>query len=193
MANLFQSRDILEFTKSLTRYQPGGKLFRAKNKTDKILHKFFNGLSVEAQRANELLRAYNEQYYPDTTVSFLVEWEQALGIPDDCLSGEGTNDERRRDILVKLVGMAVQTAADFEALALDFGIIAVVLGGKDASVSPPITPDSAARNTIVVQFTPATVFPYTFPIMFGGGEIVILTCLFENIKPANNAVRFDSI
>lgn len=192
--SLFENRTIDEMAITYSAYVPGGKLFDAKNKPSKNLHLFLKGIAEEGVRVNSLVDTYNAEFYPDETTDFLNEWEQALGIPDDCFVVVGTSDvDRRRNILVKLAGLNVQTSADFEATAALFGISATVVGGKDASVSPVITPDRRARNTVVVRFTSPDVFPYTFPIVFGSDEITILQCVFEKAIPANCDLRFDAI
>lgn len=192
--SLFRTRTISEMTLSLARYLPGGKLFRSKFDSNRGIYKFLKGLSEEASRCNDLLVEYNKQYYPDTTEDFITEWERALGIPDSCFFIEGlTLQERQRNVLVKLARMSVQTNEDFQALATVFGVSAIIYGGKDPAVSPPITPDKTARFTIVVEFIPPNVFPYTFPVLFGSDAISLLECLFQEIRPANCQVIFQSV
>jgi len=192
--NLFNFKNVSDFAESLAGYLPGGRMFRAKDEPSSNLRFLINGLAEEAFRANQLLRGYNEQYYPDETTDFLEEWERALNIPDECFSVEGsTVIERRRNVVVKLAGMSLQTAPDFVSVAALFGQTVIVLGGLDAAVSPPITPDKTARFTIVIQFTPESGFPFIFPFVFGNDIIALLECIFKKARPANCDVRFDSI
>ena len=102
-------------------------------------------------------------------------------------------NERRRDIVVKLASLGVQTILEFEALAALFSVSVTILAGNDPAVSPAITPIRDARFTLVVDFISLEVFPYTFPILFGSVEISILQCLFERLVPANTQVLFQSI
>ncbi len=189
MINLFQSRTIKALTRNLANYLPSGKLWNAKYNPKKNLYMFLAGLAQEADRANELLRAYNEQYYPSDTTDFLDEWEQALGLPDDCFEVLGlSDDERRRNILVKLAGMSIQTVDDFEATALALGVVATVFPGEEAPIIPP-TP----KFTIVVQFQTTEVFPFTFPFFFGSDQIALVECVFRKAAPANCEVLFQAI
>ena len=192
MTKLFRNRSDSDYQRSYAQYLPGGKMFSSKDDTRKGLYDFLNGISVEARKATEMMNAYNDQFFPDETTQFLEEWEKALGIPDDCLDTEGTVEERRRNVLVKLAEMNVQTSQDFKDIATLFGVAVDVYGGADPAVSPAITPDRAARNTIVIVFIPASVFSYTFTFTFGTDEIAILQCLFEKIKPASCQVIFQS-
>lgn len=191
---IFRLRTLAEITTSLTRYLPGGKAFAAKLDPNKGMYKLHNGLSPEINRMVDSLAEYVEQYFPDTTTAFLEEWESELGIPDECFTIAGlTPDARRFQILVKLSQLSIQTAEEFETVSAVFGIGATVLGGKDAAVSPVITPDKTARFTIVIQFVAEETFTYTFPLPFGNSTTALLECLFENAKPANCNVRFDAV
>lgn len=196
--SLFAKRNVEAFTQSLTKYVPGGKLFQSKNDTSRVLYKFLNGFGPELFRANDLLKQYSEEILPDTTEKFLSEWESALGIPDDCFSGKGTTEERRRDILVKLAALGVQTEQDFIDLAVKFGVTILVFPGLDVFNTPSLAPGvtfyskQEARFTIVISFIldAGAKFPYTFPIPFGDNLIAILECLFNNLKQSNSKTIF---
>lgn len=184
---------------SIGNYLPTGRAFDAKNTTAKsIMRRLLEGLAGELLRADDLVQEFRDEILPDETVLFLDEWESALGIPDDCFTGVGTNAERRRDILAKLVSLGVQTAADFVALAALFGITATIKGGSVHGVFPyefPMIffPDSrTAFHTIVVDLVGggATTFTYQFPITFDTAELGLVECLFKKLKPAHVDVLF---
>jgi uncharacterized protein YmfQ (DUF2313 family) len=201
MSDLFLRRDVEQYTDSLAAYLPGGELFTSKSIKDSNFRKLLTGMAGELFRANGLLREYSCEIIPDQTNKFLSEWESTLGIPDDCFSGTGSNDDRRRDILVKLAALGVQTAQDFVDLGAAFGVTVTVRGGIDEITFPltfPIvmfTTKTEARFTIVVRFTvqAANRFPLVFPITFGSGEIAILECLFTKLKPANCNIIFQQV
>jgi uncharacterized protein YmfQ (DUF2313 family) len=216
MATLFSLKTIEQITESLGRYLPPERLFESKFNPQKNLYMFLRGVAAEFQRANDLLREYNIQYYPDQTIDFIDEWEQTLGLPDDCFTqtisqlntfpftfpfeiGSSTlidNTsivERRRNILIKLAGMSLQTDKDFENTAALLGITTNVVGGADPLVSPPILPIEKARFTIVVLMQSNTTFPLTFPIIFGTSEFSILECVFRKAKPANCDLIFQVV
>jgi len=198
---LFERRNIEQYTNSLADYLPGGCLFASKSIQDSNFRKLLTGMSGELFRANGLLKEYSEQILPDQTVKFIEEWESALGIPDACFNGTGTLDERRRDILVKLAALGVQTAQDFEDLGDTFGISVTVASGRDGITFPLVFPVlmfttvTEARFTIVIKFTvqEANRFTLTFPFTFGDGNIAILECLFRKLKPANCNLIFQQV
>lgn len=216
MTNLFSLKTIEQITESISRYLPSDRLFQSKFNKQKNLYMFLNGIAAEFKRANDLLREYNIQYYPDQTIDFIDEWEQTLGLPDNCFTQTitelntfpftlpfeiGSNSvinntsivERRRNILIKLAGMNLQTDTDFENTAALLGITVNVVGGADEVVSPPILPIKKARFTIVVLMQSNTTFPLTFPIVFGTNEFSILECVFRKAKPANCDLLFQVV
>ena len=195
---LFKKRDVEQYTDSLAAYLPGGELFISKSVKDSNFRKLLRGMSGELFRANGLLIDYTNEIIPDQTNDFLSEWESAVGIPDLCFTGTGTNAERRRDILLKLAALGVQTEQDYIDLAAAFGVTITVTPAADIALFPMTFPiilfdtEVDARFTIVIGFDfPVEVtFPYTFPIPFGTPEIGIIQCVFEQLKPANCQLIF---
>ena len=198
---LFERRDLEQYTNSLADYLPGGRLFASRSVQNSNFRKLLRGMAGELFRANGLLKEYSEQVIPDQTVKFIEEWESAVGIPDDCFSGTGLLENRRRDVLTKLAALGIQTRQDFIDVAAIFGIVVQVSSGSTLGAFPIVFPmalfNSAkeARFTIVVTFTvpAANKFTYTFPFPFGDGEIAVLECLFEKLKPSNCKIIFEQI
>ena len=186
---LFSRRNVEEYTDSLAAYMPGGELFASRSVQDSNFRNLLRGLAFELLRANGSLIEYD--VLPDTTEKFLPEWESTLGIPDDCFSGAGTIIERRRDVLVKLASLGVQTKEEFESLAAIFGVTAEVIAGKDSGIT--FGSDKEARFTLVINLTASESFTYTFPIPFGSATTSVLECLFNKIKPANCQVLFQEV
>lgn len=189
-------RTVENQTQSLAMYMPSGRLFEAKTVQDSNFRQLLRGLSGELFTAQGYLTTLEQEYLPDQTTLFLNEWEQALGIPDACFSGEGTIIERRRDIIVKLSSLGVQTANDFEALALVYGVVVEVTALSEEALPPypvPFNPVSfpEARYTIIVSGDDiaGNVPPYAVPFDLDVGE-TILQCLFEKLAPENCKVIF---
>ena len=191
-------RTVEEETQILASYLPGGLLFGAKNIPGTELRGLLEGLAGEDKRIDDTLDLMREQLMPDTTTMFVDEWESAVGIPDSCFKGTGTIAERRAIVLLKLAGLGVQTASDFEELALGIGFTVSVEPGNSVANRPLFGSDKEARFTIVVKHsTPTTggdVFPLPFPFTFGTpGADALLTCLFNKLKPANCNVLFVAV
>ena len=179
-------------TDSLANYLPPGRVFAAKDVQGSVTRLLLEGLAGEIVRASGLVDEFKSEILPDETTLFLDEWESAVGIPDDCFTGQGTDATRRRDILAKLASLGVQTAQDLVDLATFFGITATVKGGSTHGVFPFEFPmvffpnERAARHTILINLEGLVdSFPYEFPITFGSAEIALVKCLFGKLKPAN--------
>lgn len=187
--------DLDTQTRTLCNYLPRGRAFGAKTIPGTVTNGLLQGLAQELLRSTDALQEFRDHILPDQTVLLLEEWESAVGIPDDCFRNtDGTDDERRRNVLAKLASLGVQTAADMEALAAIFGISAVIQSGAFHGTFPMTFPiliffetEVIARHTIVVGLTepPAFGFPYTFPLPFGSEEFFIVQCLLQKVKPAH--------
>lgn len=131
-----------ETVRSLAAYLPGGELFESAFIPGSNFNALLAGLSGELLRAENFLFLYNSEFIPDETTVFIEEWEAAVGIPDDCfIITEGqTNEVRRRNILVKLASLGVQTVDDFENLA-------VLMGFPDVTVLPGI--DAVGSDLVI--------------------------------------------
>lgn len=186
-----------EHMQALADYLPQGRLFEAKNIHNSEFRKLLRGLAGELFNAQGYLTALNDEYFPDGTTLFIEEWERALGIPDDCFLGVGDIVTRRRDIVVKLAALGVQTAADFVTLAALFGVAVTVTPLSDEAILPlpvPFTPVetlASARFTVVVtgENLITNVPPYDVPFDLLQGQTV-MECLFQLQTQANCNIIF---
>jgi hypothetical protein len=195
---LFQRRDIEQYTDSLADYIPGGCMFAAAHIQDTNFRRLLTGLSFELFNANGLLRAYSNGILPDCTVEFIEEWESMLGIPDECFPATGDINERRLHIIIKLARMNVTTLQDLQNL-LDLLNINVTLSCGIDHITFPLTfpilffnTRKDARFTIVATLNDpdCPVFPLTFPIPFGCNVDDLLRCVLNELRPANTKVLF---
>ncbi len=203
-------RSLEEQTNSFASYLPTGRAWGAKNLPGTVMRGMLEGLAGELIRNEALITEFRDEIIPDETTLFIGEWEQALGIPDKCFTGRGTDDERRRDVLAKLASLGVQTAEDMRLLALRiYGIsLTVTTPTKDETNVFPYTfnPSGGADPTgdagsfffnvsgkesrfqIIINYADTPVgstFPYTFPIPFIERGVPIIECLFALLRPAN--------
>lgn len=190
---MITNRTLEEHTSALAAYTPDGPLFEAKTIQDSNFRQLLRGLSGELFTAQGYLVTLNNDYFPDVTELFIAEWERAVGIPDACFPGTGTLTERRRDVVVKLASLGVQTAADFVRLGELYGIVLTVAPLSDEAPLPAGVSEVEARYIMVVT-GPALVGglpPYDVPFDLDVGE-VILQCLISKQAQANGAVIYRS-
>lgn len=189
---LFRKNTPSDITDSTAAFMPNGRVFGGKNRGDAILRKLLNGLSLEFYRIDEQMELMAEDYDINVSIQFLPQWEAAVGIPDSCLDGTGTLEERRKAVLAKLAGMNLTEDQDFIDLAAIFGVTVTITQGSTVGIFPMTFPfilfgtAKEAKFSMIVTFdTPLETFPYTFPFIFGDATRGLIECIFNKLKPAN--------
>lgn len=190
---LFKSHSAENHTQALANFLPDGDLYFAKNINDSLTRKLLRGLVGSFEGAEQLLVLWDKEMDVRYTVQLLEEWERTVGIPDECFNTDGTMDQRRTNVLIKLSALGVQTEADFINLAALFGIPIEIWHGIDHGgfvfdfpmIFFPTA--QAARYTMIVRYylEESTGFTYDFPIEFGTAILAFLQCLFAKLVPAN--------
>lgn len=184
----------------LAGYLPNDQLWYDKNVDDTILRKILLGLASQWLDFRDAGNEVCSEYDPTTTTKLITEWENAVGIPDHCFRNTGSLENRRKQILLKLAGINATTAKQFENIAAILGYDVTVEAGKQSSASvfpmtfPIILMTEAEAIFSIIVSVPDEIggFPYTFPFIFGSGDISILKCLFNKLKPANALLFFRS-
>jgi len=191
-----EEHSSVEQTDSIADYLPDDETFVAKNVSGTNTRSMLEIFGVQLKSFEEIANIFTNEMSPECADQLMSEWERMLGIPDDCFFVDGeTLADRRRNALIKLAKMSVQTTEDFTILAEAFGITVTVQSGIDyvnAGGDPFPGGDTEARFTIVITFVNEDVetFTYTFPFTFGLEILRILECVFEKVRPANCNVLF---
>ncbi len=154
----FSVKSQSENIQALANLLPTGKAWTAKNITGTNLRNTLKALSIEIARSQSTLESLCDGYIPNFTTSFIEEWENELGIPDDCFSNTGTDAERRRNIIIKLAHMNLQTSQDYlnlaDLLGLTIAITPISEKAKFTVTFPEVLGTYESQN-----------FQYTFPII----------------------------
>ena len=187
-----------EQTDILARYLPNDRLFIGKYIEDDPMRKILIGLAAVWLDYREMLDLLFDEWNPQTTNIFLDEWEKSVGIPDDCFDVAATDDERRTNILLKLVSLNATTAKQFETVAAILGLTVTVTSGLPFSTLPLTLPflllsAEEAAYTIVVTLDASLEpegFPLTLPFTLTSPFPDILECLFNKLKPVNTQIIF---
>ena len=199
MTTYISEKTKKDMAKSLAQFLPNDKLFGGKNITGANLNDILMRLGRELLRCNESIQQLACNYLISGSVQFLPEWEAMMGIPDCCFSGAGTDEERQRDVLIKLAALNVITEADWEALCSLFGVDnCIVQSGIEHAQWPWTWPhlwftnEREARFTLVVSL-PESYRPSTWPITWPhpwSKDASTLECLMQKIKPADVQLKF---
>lgn len=185
---------------SLAAYLPNDCTFAAAYREDTVLRNFLLGLGQQLLKFENTVNLYTNEIMLNGTHYLLPEFERMLSIPDECFDNTDSDEQRRRNIQVKLGNMNSQTVDEFETTAALLGFDVTVLPGYDAInppnnlVIPEINNDTEARFSIVVLFdagaAPGNQFPYTFDFQFGGADLGVMQCVLTKLKPANCQIIF---
>mgnify|MGYP003635797941 CR=1 FL=1 len=194
----FSAKDKTTHARLLARHMPEGAVWNNKYNSASNMGKLMLGLATEYFRVSILIEKVMSEIDINQTNDLILDWQKSVGIPDDCLPISGTLEDQRRDILLKLTNYGgVQTAAEFEALALLFGFNAnvgnAIHNGTFALGFPIRFFDSrkSAVHTIIVDLEESrAVFALDFPIQFTSGVSGIIECLFRQLAPANCQLLF---
>lgn len=197
---LFEKRDVVQETDASVSYLPGGKPTQACGIDGSNLRGLFQGISQEWVRLDELVNEASFELDPFTTTKLIEEWEDAVGIPDDCFTVEGIDiEQRQRQVIAKLAGDGTVTQADFERIGAILGFdIKVFAGGELDTFDytfPIIFKSPRARRftmTVVINVIPGTneTFDYIFPFVFGLTTTQALECYIRKLAPSNVLVEF---
>lgn len=193
---LFDPYTVDEQALILAHHLPIGRVWAKGFDPNSNLGKLIRGLAIEFYRLQILTQKISVEINANEANDLLIEWEKSLGIPDECFKNDGTVEERRTQILLKLGNFGgVQKASDFVRVASVFGIDIEIITGSIRGTFPLEFPlvffDStkSARHTIIVRIINVTggegFFPLPFPIPFVIGGQTLLQCLFDNLAPAN--------
>ena len=190
-------------------YLPRGGAWDALGYRDSNIFNFVYAYCCEFSIMESGLANFENELMLDTvgnvaadSEEILARWENIVGIPDKCFSVAPDIPTRRANIRTKLYGMNLQTSADFENFAADFGVTIKARSGIDHDATngygtelPDITFSNAkeARFTLVITIYDGDVgvgFPYTFPFPFADATTSFLDCVFSKLVPANVTVYF---
>ncbi len=182
----------------LAQYLRDDNLHEAKNKEGSTLRKILIGLASEWLNFRSKINEVSNEYNPKTTTKLIEEWEQFVGIPDDCIPVASTIEQRRLNVLLKLAGINATTEAQFKNVASILGYNIEVSNGVSTSTFPLTLPfllisEASAPFTIVITL-PSSIqpngFTLTFPFTLTSQQPAILDCLFNKLKPANTQLFF---
>lgn len=196
MSNIpsFTPQGIDKSTQALADVCPVGKVFEVKNLGTSNTRKLLRGLAQEQVRYEGSIFDLINKYIPNFTISYIEEWEQQLGIPDDCFNTiDFTDDERRRNIIIKLAFLTLVTPQDYIDLAILLQLDVQVIPGPDISSFPLTFPVIFGDNFFLfIKFIGVQEegFPYVFPITFGTAITSLYECLVNKYKQAYIQVEF---
>lgn len=148
-------------------------------------------------RASELL----EESDPRTASETLADWEEALGLPDECLPEPGSVSERRALVISRAVGIGGGSRRFFVQLAAAIGAPVTITEGDGEAFRAGAGRAGDDLGTELQNFVWTVHAPATLvrearagqlragdPIRTFGSEL--LECVIRRAAPAHTFVRF---
>jgi len=127
---------------------PDGRAWGNKNNQDSNTRKLINSLAPAHNKNQQTVEILSEEAYIRNTVDLLTDWEESVGLPDECLGIADSIEQRRSDVIIRLRKKPFVTLSEFQELVDDIfpdeGII--LIPGEDYLED----------------------FEYTFEFQFGG-------------------------
>jgi len=99
-----------------------GKLFPLGKAWEKVReHDLLTGVATEFARIHERGQDFLREIDPNQTLELIEDWEQSLGLPDECSPDNQDYIERREQIVQKLTALGGMSKAYLEFLANQLG------------------------------------------------------------------------
>lgn len=108
-----------EYVQLLKGLLPKGRAWNRDSGT--MLDKFLYGLAAELERDDVLISKLITEADPRTATELLPEWEETVGLPDECQDISQSVGQRRADIFRKFSTAGGQSPQYFIDLAATFG------------------------------------------------------------------------
>lgn len=109
--------DLPALTLLLGKNMPQGLAWNGKTDVESNIYKLFNAMASQIRALEDRVFRMATQFNPASTTDLLVEWETAVGIPDECRKRAELIQDRRDNVLTKLKKTPIVTIADYQALA----------------------------------------------------------------------------
>lgn len=185
---------------------PFGHAWVALVTVGKIMYLLVKAISQAFEDAWAFLGLTSRELDYRTTTQMLVEWETAVGLPDNCLPVGQTVEERRQWIAFRLNKRRWSRLADWYELAALFGLQVRITPGFEVqkpSLFKQVFPipvrllPKLGRFRVYIDvlgqeyggfpYDGTSITEHKFPIPLGGytGDFGGFQCMIERVKPAN--------
>lgn len=150
-------------------------------------------------RNNDAANALLIDAFPASTYNLLPEWEETLGLPDPCAGEQPTIEQRRAQVVARLVDVGGQSVSYFIALAATLGYAITITEFSPfrfgMSFGLPLCGDDWAHAWLV-NAPDFTVRYFQFGVSsmgepFASWGNTVLQCEFERLKPAHTVLNFN--
>jgi len=183
--SLIKIKNNEEHTRTLLMSMPNGKVFERKFDTDSNLYKFWTSISKTFILLEEDFNRLFDELNPITCEETMRLWEEEYGIPDTIFKGNGTLEERRRDILAKVSASGLITNKNFVDFFAFIGYDVIIYNGATAFKYGLKFPTTFGQDNKISKFIIVVKFGEAYP------NLDDLKLFVQEIVPANVRVIFN--
>ncbi len=199
---IFKAPDKFGTGDQLADHMPRGQVWQAKNIDGTNLR----GLVVATAYPFNLFQVKLEEFICEfdirTTTKFIDEWEESVGLPDDCFGADTDTDiqSRRNAVIERYRKEAIVTLAEMQAYVdAIFGVGVVTLHngteyfGFERDFQATFLGNTNEKFVIVAEvLTQGTFFEREFEDIFTGAiDNVKINCVLIRVVPANVLIIFE--
>lgn len=190
----FKQPDIKGTVRQLADHMPTGAAWAAKSVEDSDLYAQMHGTAKPFNIAQGRIEDLSREFDINQTVELIGEWEESVGLPDQCLGPVSDLQERRKLVIEQLSKTPIVTLAEQQAyidrLIPELGVTlvpGVEFFSFEYALEMFFLGNVDARFIIVAIIPPQEpFFEYDFEFDFTGGvNQEKLLCVLERITPAN--------
>lgn len=181
---------------------PVGRAWVGKNIPGSNVRKLISALAVAHNLTQQQVEILEDEFRLTLTTDLLEEWEESVGIPDQCIGSSETLPQRRQAVIDRLRKTPIVTLGGMQdyvnSLFPDLDIV-LVPGAEyytfEYGFEVPFLGAVDEKFILIVRVpVGGQTFEYDFEVPFiGGPDTNRLRCLLEKIVPANVYVIIDLI
>ncbi len=188
---------VEKFKNSLKKYFPRGVAWNLKN--DSNIAKLIESFSLEFCRIQDRFNVLLKEIDPRNADELLTDWEESLGLPDECSSLGASVEERQNQVLQKLTNTGGSSFEYFENVALNLGFVVNVSDFCRFKAGQSHAGDNLTNANWDHWFQVAMSAEFTTIFKAGSGKAGqklievgndTLECTFKKLKPAQSEVLF---
>jgi len=186
-----------DYLQALWNLMPRGRVWSRDQ--DSVQNLTLSGLAETFARMNSRANALIPDAFPQTTYELLPEWEETLGIPDECAPLGTTIQARQKAVLAKFIGTGGQSAGYYIDYAASLGFTITIKQYTPFRVGQQKMGDQLGGEEWAFHWDiacPAFTTTYFRTGDSAMGEALAswsnspLICTMDKIKPAHTTLSF---
>jgi hypothetical protein len=178
------TRDTDSYKAELYQRMPRGSIWPRSINEATVWDSLLDSMALEFARVRYDIDAWLADFFPDSTVQQLPDWERLLGLPD-CDLALGTEAERRGAVVARLRRRGNPTLANIQTLADSFDTGAVVSTGGTSDLFFVGTDEVDGANVVANDDLATTVL-----VTYDAPQSDSLECALRHALPVHLTVTF---